>query len=74
VIVLGTSAVLAIAFLEPEARRFAELVHAARQPLISAASFVEASILIQSRRRSPSPRHLGACPRIRFRLDNEVLW
>jgi ribonuclease VapC len=60
VIVVDTSAVLAIAFLEPEARRFAELLQTARQPRMSAASFLEASILIQSRRGEPSRARLDA--------------
>jgi ribonuclease VapC len=48
--VIDTSALLAIIFLEPEARHFARLIQAASKPLLSAANLLEASILIESRR------------------------
>jgi len=51
--VVDTSALLEIAFLEPEARRFAELIRGAAQPLLSVANFLETSILIQSRKGLP---------------------
>jgi ribonuclease VapC len=49
-IVVDTSALLAILLMEPEAGRFAEAVVVAEPVLLSAASFLEASILVQSRR------------------------
>jgi ribonuclease VapC len=49
--VVDSSALLAIMFLEPEAQRFTQLIQASRAPLLSAANFLEASILIESRRR-----------------------
>jgi ribonuclease VapC len=48
--VVDSSALLAIMFLEPEAQRFTQLIQASRAPLLSAANFLEASILIESRR------------------------
>jgi ribonuclease VapC len=48
--VVDSSALLAIMFLEPEAQRFTRLIQASRAPLLSAANFLEASILIESRR------------------------
>ena len=51
--VIDTSALLAIAFLEPEARQFAALIRGAAQPLLSMANFLEASIVIQSRKGLP---------------------
>ncbi|MGH6902115.1 MAG: type II toxin-antitoxin system VapC family toxin [Geminicoccaceae bacterium] len=48
--VIDTSALLAIIFLEPEARHFARLIQATSKPLLSAANLLEASILIESRR------------------------
>ena len=48
--VVESSALLAIMFLEPEARRFTALIQTSRAPLLSAANFLEASILIESRR------------------------
>jgi ribonuclease VapC len=47
---VDSSALLAIMLLEPEAQRFTELIQASRAPLLSAANFLEASILIESRR------------------------
>ena len=51
--VVDTSALLAIAFLEPEARRFAQLIRGAAQPLLSVANLLETSIVIQSRKGLP---------------------
>jgi ribonuclease VapC len=48
--VVDSSALLAIMFLEPEAQRFTQLIQASRAPLLSAANFLEASILVESRR------------------------
>ena len=48
--VVDSSALLAIMFLEPEAQRFIALIQASQAPLLSAANFLEASILIESRR------------------------
>ena len=48
--VVDSSALLAIMFLEPEAQRFTALIQASQAPLLSAANFLEASILIESRR------------------------
>ena len=48
--VVDSSALLAIMFLEPEAQRFIALIQASQAPLLSAANFLEASILMESRR------------------------
>jgi ribonuclease VapC len=48
--VVDSSALLAIMFLEPEAQRFTQLIQASRAPLLSAVNFLEASILVESRR------------------------
>jgi ribonuclease VapC len=45
--ILDTSAVAAILFGEPEAARFAEVIHNADHCLISVANFVELSIVIE---------------------------
>ncbi len=47
--VLDTSALLAVLQDEPERRRFNEAIEAADQALLSTASFVEASIVIEAR-------------------------
>jgi ribonuclease VapC len=47
--VIDTSALLAILFDEPERRAFNEAIESAETRLISAASFVEVSIVIESR-------------------------
>src|SRR5947199_1190165 len=47
--VVDTSALLAILFDEPERRRFNEAIEAAESRMMSAATFVEASIVIESR-------------------------
>lgn len=46
--ILDTSALVAILFGEPEAARYAQLIHDADRSLISAANFVELSIVIES--------------------------
>lgn len=47
--VVDTSALLAILLGEPERERFVSLLAAARDPLISTATLLEASIVIQAR-------------------------
>jgi ribonuclease VapC len=48
-VVLDTSALLAILFDEPERRAFTESIEAADACLMSAATYVEASIVIEAR-------------------------
>jgi ribonuclease VapC len=50
VIVIDSSALCAILFLEPEAQKFADAIQAAGSPKFSAANLVETSIVIQSRK------------------------
>lgn len=47
--VIDTSALLAILFNEPERRTFNEVLEAAESRVISAATFVEVSIVVESR-------------------------
>ena len=47
--VLDTSAILAILFDEAERRSFTEAIEAAEQRLLSAANFVEISMIVESR-------------------------
>ncbi len=47
--VVDASALLAILQAEPEARRFAEVIEAASRPTLSVVSFVEASMVLDSR-------------------------
>ena len=47
--VVDASALLAILQAEPEARRFAETIEAASRPTLSVVSFVEASMVLDSR-------------------------
>jgi ribonuclease VapC len=47
--VIGTSALLAVLLDEPERRAFNEAIEAAESRMMSAATFVEASIVIESR-------------------------
>ena len=47
--VIDTSALLAILFNEPERRSFTELIEAAERRVLSAANFVEASMILESR-------------------------
>ncbi len=56
--VIDTSAVLAILFDEPERRHFAELIEADETRLISAATFLEAALVIESRRGEAAGREL----------------
>src|SRR6059058_4547320 len=46
--ILDTSALVVILFGEPEAPLFTQLIHAADRSLISAANFVELSIVVES--------------------------
>ena len=56
--VLDTSAILAILLNEPERRRFNELIEADGMRLISAATFLEASLVIESRQGPAAGREL----------------
>ena len=56
--VLDTSALLAILQDEPERRRFNEAIEGADQALLSTASFVEASIVIEVRHGAEGVRDL----------------
>jgi len=57
-VVLDTSAILAILLNEPERRRFNELIEADGMRLISAATFLEASLVIESRQGPAAGREL----------------
>ncbi len=56
--VLDTSAILAILFDEPERRHFDELIEADGTRLISAATFLEVALVIESRRGEAAGREL----------------
>jgi ribonuclease VapC len=56
--VLDTSAILAILFDEPERRTFTEAIESVDVRLISAASFVETSIILESRHGAEGVRAL----------------
>jgi ribonuclease VapC len=56
--VIGTSALIAILGDEPERRAFIERIEAAETRLISAATFVETSIILEARHGAEGPRHL----------------
>ena len=56
--VLDTSALLAILFDEPERRTFTESIEAAEQRLLSAANFVETSMILESRHGAEGVRAL----------------
>lgn len=56
--VLDTSAILAILFDEPERRSFTEAIEAAARRLVSAANFVEASLILESRHGAEGVRSL----------------
>ncbi len=62
--IVDTSALLAILFNEPDARRFAEALNAADVCRISAANLVEASIVIESQVRTSGGRQLDAIIRL----------
>jgi ribonuclease VapC len=56
--VLDTSALLAILFDEPERRAFTEAIEAAETRLLSVASFLEASMILESRHGAEGVRAL----------------
>lgn len=56
--VIDTSALVAILFDEPERRQFNELIEADGSRLISAATLVEAALVIESRRGEAAGREL----------------
>lgn len=56
--VIGTSALVAILFAEPEADDFAEAIADDPSRLISAASFLETSIVVESELGEPGGREL----------------
>jgi ribonuclease VapC len=56
--VFDTSALLAILFDEPERRAFTEAIEATEVRLLSAASFVEASMILESRHGAEGVRAL----------------
>lgn len=56
--VLDTSALLAILFDEPERRSFTEAIEVAERRLLSAASLVEASMILESRHGAEGVRAL----------------
>ena len=56
--VLDTSAILAILFDEPERRHFDELIEADGTRLISAATLLEAALVVESRRGETAGREL----------------
>jgi ribonuclease VapC len=56
--VIDTSAIVAILFDEPERRRFNELIEADGIRLISAATFLEAALVVESRRGEAAGREL----------------
>jgi ribonuclease VapC len=56
--VLDTSALLVVLFDEPERRTFTEAIEAAERRLFSAASFVETSMILESRHGAEGARAL----------------
>ncbi|MGI8779686.1 MAG: type II toxin-antitoxin system VapC family toxin [Solirubrobacteraceae bacterium] len=56
--VLDTSALLAVLFDEPERREFVRTIAAARRRLISSATLIESSIVVESRRGEAAGREL----------------
>ena len=56
--VIDTSAILAILFDEPERSHFAELIEADETRLISAATFLEAALVVEARRGEAAGREL----------------
>ena len=55
--VIDTSAVVAILFDEPEAERFRLALDSAKSLMISAASVLEVSLVVESRREPTPPLH-----------------
>ena len=58
--VLDTSALLAVLWNEPERRQFVEQIEAATVRLLSVATFVETSIVLESRKGAEGVRELDA--------------
>lgn len=58
--IIDTSALVAILFDEPDARRFAEAIVSADDRRISAATFVEVSIVVEAQTRGSGPSQLDA--------------
>lgn len=58
--ILDSSALVAILRTEPEALEFAELLQAARAPKLSAASYLETGIVIDSRRDAVASAQIDA--------------
>ena len=56
--VIGTAALLAILFLEPEAERFARAIASAARRLISAGTLLETGIVLQARHGDEGARDL----------------
>lgn len=61
--IVDTSALLAILFAEPDAERFAEALVEAEEPKISAANYLEAGIVVDSRGGPGRGRQLDALMR-----------
>jgi ribonuclease VapC len=59
-VIIDTSALLAVLLGEPEAGKFKALILSSENPLISVVSFVEASILAESKGGDGSVRQLDA--------------
>jgi ribonuclease VapC len=57
-VVIDTSAILAVLFDEPERRYYAEMIEADETRLVSAATFLEAALVIESRRGEAAGREL----------------
>lgn len=66
--IVDTSALLAILLLEPEARRLIDAIEASPSRAISAATFVEASIVAESKAKEQGVRELDAAL-ARFRVE-----
>jgi uncharacterized protein with PIN domain len=54
-VIVDTSAICAILFDEPDARRFIEAIAAAAESRISAVTFLEATTVIEGRRSGAAP-------------------
>jgi len=57
-VVIDTSAIVAILFDEPERRQFGELIEADENRLLSAATFLEAALIVEARRGEAAGREL----------------
>lgn len=65
--VIDTSAMVAILFAEPEQKRFVELIHASESRLISAASVLETSLVVEGSFGESAGRDLDL-----FLIDAEI--